>query len=152
MRLLTVLGSIALLAACQAQMPPPAEPAAPAATTPPDATAAAPAPAPPVPAESTFAGRVWRAQAGGAVEAGTTYAFLDDGTLVIQSASGTPMVGAWAQADGKLTMTEEGVTYPIDVLQLDERTFRLRSNNPGGAVEITLDAAPDVPLPTAPAR
>lgn len=150
MRLLTVLGSIALLAACQAQTPPAAEPAAPSATAPADATVAPPAPA--APAAPAFAGKVWRAQAGGAVEAGTTYAFLDDGTLVIQSASGTPMVGAWAQADGKLTMTEEGVTYPIDVLQLDERTFRLRSNNPGGAVEITLDAAPDVPLPTAPAR
>lgn len=150
MRLLTVLGSIALLAACQAQTPPAAEPAAPSATAPADATVEPPAPA--APAAPAFAGKVWRAQAGGAVEAGTTYAFLDDGTLVIQSASGTPMVGAWAQADGKLTMTEEGVTYPIDVLQLDERTFRLRSNNPGGAVEITLDAAPDVPLPTAPAR
>ena len=150
MRLLTVLGSIALLAACQAQTSPAAEPAAPSATAPADATVEPPAPA--APAAPAFAGKVWRAQAGGAVEAGTTYAFLDDGTLVIQSASGTPMVGAWAQADGKLTMTEEGVTYPIDVLQLDERTFRLRSNNPGGAVEITLDAAPDVPLPTAPAR
>ena len=150
--LTAALASTALLAACQPRAPAADTAAAPAA----DAPASDPAPAQPTaPAPATpprFAGKVWRAAAGGAVEAGTTYAFLDNGTLVIDSPNGTPMVGTWAQADGRMTMTEEGVTYPVDVLQLDDSTFRLRSNNPGGAVEITLEAAPDVALPVAPAK
>lgn len=159
MRLQTVLGSIAvgsavLLAACQPQTPPAAGAPAPVAGAPAAPSTEAPAPAPmPAPASPpTFAGKVWRAAAGGAVEPGTTYAFLDDGTLIVDSPNGTPMVGAWAQADGRLTMTEEGITYPVDVLQLDASTFRLRSNNPGGAVEIALEAAPDVALPSVPAK
>jgi hypothetical protein len=149
------IASTALLAACQPGTPATDDATAPTATAPAPApastaptSAAPPAPAPP----PRFAGKVWRAAAGGPVEPGTTYAFLDDGTLVIDSPSGTPMVGAWAQADGRMTMTEEGITYPVDVLQLDDSTFRLRSNNPGGAVEITLEAAPDVALPVAPAK
>lgn len=149
------VASSALLAACQPRTPATDDATAPTATAPAPAPAstAPTSAAPPAPATPPrFAGKVWRAAAGGPVEPGTTYAFLDDGTLVIDSPNGTPMVGAWAQADGRMTMTEEGVTYPVDVLQLDDSTFRLRSNNPGGAVEITLEAAPDVALPVAPAK
>jgi hypothetical protein len=52
-------------------------------------------------------------------------------------------------ADGKLTMTEEGITYPSDIVSLDASHFTIRSHNPGGVVEIAMVAAPDVPLPSA---
>jgi hypothetical protein len=160
MRKLILLGTFTLLAACNANPPPgaPAEPAAPApqATTPPAETPATPAPAPPSatasPADNTtpaFVDKVWRVEAGGTVEAGSTYAFLDGGTLVIDAPHGTPMTGAWAYADGKLSMTEEGITYPTDIVSLDAGHFTIRSHNPGGVVEIAMVAAPDVPLPSA---
>jgi hypothetical protein len=150
---------ITLLAACNANPPPnaPAEPAAPSpqATTPPAETPATPAPTPPSdttpPADNTrpaFVDKVWRVEAGGAVEVGTTYAFLGDGTLVIDAPHGTPMTGSWVYADDKLTMTEEGIAYPIDIVSLDAGHFTIRSHNPGGVVEIAMVAAPDVALPS----
>ena len=36
------------------------------------------------------------------------------------------------------TMAEEGVPYKVDVLKLSKDEFRIRSNNPGEPVEITL--------------
>ena len=160
MRKLILLGTITLLAACNANPPPsaPAEPAAPSsqATTPPAETPATPAPTPPsdttAPADNTtpaFVDKVWRVEAGGTVEAGSTYTFLDGGTLVIDAPHGTPMTGAWAYADGKLSMTEEGITYPTDIVSQDASHFTIRSHNPGGVVEIAMVAAPDVPLPSA---
>ena len=157
MRKLILLGTITLLAACNAN-PPPSAPAEPA-TPPPQATSATPAPTPPSdttpPANSTtpaFVDKVWRVEAGGTVEAGSTYTFLDGGTLVINAPHGTPMTGAWAYADGKLTMTEEGITYPSDIVSLDAGHFTIRSHNPGGVVEIAMVAAPGLPLPLPPAQ
>ena len=153
MRKLILLGTITLLAACNAN-PPPSAPAEPA-TPPPQATPATPATPPSdttPPANSTtpaFVDKVWRVEAGGTVEAGSTYTFLDGGTLVIDAPHGTPMTGAWAYDDGKLTMTEEGITYPSDIVSLDASHFTIRSHNPGGVVEIAMVAAPDVPLPSA---
>jgi hypothetical protein len=154
MRKLILLGTITLLAACNAN-PPPAAPAEPATPSP---QAPTPPPSPTLPSDTTppadnttpaFVGKVWRVEAGGTVEAGTTYAFLDGGTLVVDAPHGTPMTGSWAYVDGKLTMTEEGITYPTDIVSLDATHFTLRNHNPGGAVEIAMVAAPDVPLPTA---
>ena len=65
-----------------------------------------------------FVDKVWRAQAATAVEAGTTYAFLADGTLVIDSPNGTPMHGRWSYANDRLTMVEEGLSYATDILEL----------------------------------
>jgi hypothetical protein len=81
------------------------------------------------------------------VEAGSTYAFLGDGTLLLDSPHGTPSTGSWSYADDRLTMTEEGITYPVDIVLLEDNRFTIRSNNPGGAVVIAMEAAPDVPLP-----
>jgi hypothetical protein len=154
MRKLILLGTITLLAACNAN-PPPAAPAEPATPSP---QAPTPPPSPTLPSDTTppadnttpaFVGKVWRVEAGGTVEAGTTYAFLDGGTLVVDAPHGTPMTGSWAYVDGKLTMTEEGITYPTDIVSLDATHFTIRSHNPGGVVEIAMVAAPDVPLPTA---
>ena len=163
MRKLILLGTITLLAACNAHPPPgaPAGPATPSsqASTPPAGTPATPVPTtPPATTPPTgntkpaFVDKVWRVEAGGPVEAGSTYSFLDGGTLVIESPHGTPMTGAWAYADGKLTMTEEGITYPTDIVLLDAGHFTIRSHNPGGVVEIALVAAPGLPLPLPPAQ
>jgi len=97
---------------------------------------------------AVLAGKVWRAERrsdGG--EVGSTYAFLDGGTLVVDSPNGTPMTGSWQVRDGALSLTEEGVTYPAEVVVRDAGHLTLRSRNPGGVVEIALVAAPEVPLP-----
>ena len=154
MRKLILLGTITLLAACNANPPPsaPVEPATPppqASTPPPSPTLPSDTPPPADETTPAFVDKVWRVEAGGTVEADTTYAVLDDGTLVVDAPHGTPMTGSWAYVDGKLTMTEEGIAYPTDIVSLDASHFTIRSHNPGGVVEIAMVAAADVPLPTA---
>ncbi|KQY55013.1 hypothetical protein [Lysobacter sp. Root494] len=163
MRKLILVASMVVLSACK---PAPsttelATESAPSATSPAAAEpTASPAPAPaPAPAgdaaeaaKPEFAGKVWRVQSSTAGEPGSTYAFLADGTLVIDSPHGTPMYGKWSYDDGKLVMTEEGVAYPTDIVALDAGSFQIRSHNPGGVVDITLVPAPDAPLPNAPAK
>ena len=157
MRKSMLVVAMCALCACKAPTPPASSgPAAPAAAT---STVEAPAPVatamPPAAttvATPAFVDKVWRAQASTAVEPGTTYAFLADGTLVIDAPNGTPSYGRWTYENDKLAMTEEGITYPTDILKLDAGTFQIRSNNPGGAVEITLALAPDAPLPEAPVK
>lgn len=158
MKTMLLLGAAVLLSACN-----PSPPAAPADTT---ATAAseapaiaAPAPVPtpvPVPAApaaafstADFADKVWKVSAASGSQIGSTYVFLADGTLVVDSDNSTPMYGSWAYDGGKLTMTEEGQAYPTDILQLDAGTFQIRSHNPGGFVDMTLVPVPGVPLPPA---
>jgi hypothetical protein len=157
MRKLILATTFAALAACNASPPP----AAPPEAAMPQETPAAPAPATPTPAPMgdtpatpsadakapSFVDRVWRVADGSAVEAGTTYTFLSGGTLLVDSPHGTPMTGSWSNTDGQLTMTEEGITYPVDIVLLEDNRFTIRSNNPGGAVVIAMGAAPDVPLP-----
>lgn len=158
MRMLMLATSFVALAACNANPPP----AAPPDTATARETPAAPTPAPAAPAAATgdtaataatdagtpaFADRVWRVTASSAVEAGSTYTFLGDGTLLMDSPNGTPSTGSWRYADGRLTMIEEGIAYPVDIVLLQDNRFTVRSNNPGGAVMIEMSAAPDVPLP-----
>lgn len=159
MRKLMLVASIVVLSACKpapsttepATQPAPAAPS-PAVTEP----TGSPAPAPPSDvaqaAKPDFAGKVWRVQSSTAGEPGSTYAFLSDGTLVIDSPHGTPMYGKWSYDGGKLVMTEEGVAYPTDIVALDAGTFQIRSHNPGGVVDITLVPAPDAPLPAPAAK
>ena len=85
-----------------------------------------------------FAGKTWRVAQSSTVAPGTTYEFREGGTLVVTSPGSPPLEGRWAWSEGNLTMTEEGITYPTDILALDDSTFRIRSNNPGQPVEITL--------------
>ncbi len=153
-----LLSATLLVAACKASTP------APATTAPaPAAVVASPtaalneadrvAMANPPPAETfakaDFTDKVWKVSGSNAVQAGSTYTFLRDGTLVVDSPAGNPMYGSWTYAGGRLAMTEEGMTYPTDILQLDAGTFRIRSHNPGEAVDITLVPAPDAALPPA---
>lgn len=159
MRKLMLVASIMVLSACEptpSATGPTPEPAAVAA---PPATPATPEPAAPAPTSDVaeagkpaFAGKVWRVQSSTTGEPGSTYAFLADGTLVIDSPHGTPLYGQWTYSDDRLVVTEEGVAYPTDIVALDAGTFRIRSHNPGGTVDITLVPAPDVPLPTAPGK
>lgn len=151
-----VLSAITL-AACQpdaAPTPPvetPSTPAADAATAP--APAATPEPAAPVETSapdprSVLAGKVWRVtQRSDGSPAGATYAFLEDGRLVISDAGSTPMTGSWAVQYGKLSTTEEGVTYPTIMTVTDADHVSLRSYNPAGVLALELERARDVPLP-----
>ena len=159
MRKLILVASMVALSACKpapsasAAAPEPAPAATlPAAAEPTASSAPAPVGDAAEAAKPDFAGKVWRVQSSTAGEPGSTYAFLADGTLVIDSPHGTPMYGKWSYDGGKLVMTEEGVAYPTDIVALDAGTFQIRSHNPGGVVDITLVPAPDAPLPTAPAK
>ena len=146
------------LVACNASPPPQAQPDTnAAASNAPDTTqvqANAPATAgnPPVDAPAkdempAFADRVWRVVESSAVEAGTTYTFLADGTLLIDAPGGTPASGHWDYRDQQLTMVEEGISYPVDIVRLDANRFTIRSNNPSGAVTITMQSTPGEALP-----
>jgi hypothetical protein len=107
----------------------------------------------PVPSEQTstqprraapgFVNRVWSVQSSNAVAAGQLYVFLSEGTLVIASPNGTPALGRWTQQDQAFTMIEEGIAYPVEILELTQDRFRIRMRNPGEPVEMTLvPAAP----------
>ena len=138
------------LAACSAPTPPAADdaatPPAQAATPPaeqsaPSAPEAPPAqPSPPAAAETpAFVGKTWKVVESAGVQVGTTYTFNADGTVVIASAPGNPPgQGKWTYTDGKLTVEEEGVSYPTDILRLDAEHFDVRSHSPGGTLDIKM--------------
>lgn len=160
MRMLLLSLAFLALAACRADAPADAA-SDPAATTPASDIAVPatvePAPDGTAPGETTvttadparvLAGKVWRVERrsdGGDI--GSTYAFLADGTLVVDGPDGTPMTGSWGADGGALSMTEEGIVYPTDLVVRDAEHVTLRSHNPGGVVELALVHAPDVPLP-----
>ena len=98
-------------------------------------------------ARPTFINKVWRVSESSAVARGTLYAFLSDGTLLITSEHSKPALGTWTHAGGVLTMVEESIPYKVDILNLSAAEFRIRSHNPGGAVEIRMVPADDVPPP-----
>jgi heat shock protein HslJ/uncharacterized membrane protein len=92
----------------------------------------------PAPAKTppTFVNRVWTVAESKQVAPGDTRVFLSDGTLVMTSPHATPAFGSWRYADGRLTITEEGHEYPVDILDLSEGAFRIRMLSPGEPVEI----------------
>jgi len=110
----------------------------------------------PVPAEgrsgetvnspASFVNKVWRVSESSSVALGSLYVFLSEGTLVITSPNSKPALGTWKYEGGALTMVEEGIPHKVDILNLSEDKFRIRSNNPGEPVEITLVPA-GVPSP-----
>ncbi len=113
------------LAGCSPQ---PASDAPPAETS----TTATPAPD----AEPTFVDRTWQVASSPQIQSGAHYTFHSDGRLEITSTGSTPMIGTWARTDSGLTMTEEGIPYRVEVLELTADRFRIRSHNPGEPVEI----------------
>jgi hypothetical protein len=86
----------------------------------------------------TFINKVWRVSESSAVSPGTLYVFLSEGTLLITSENSKPALGTWKRDGSGLTMVEESIPYKVDILNLNAAEFRIRSNNPGGAVEIRL--------------
>ncbi|MDQ3754823.1 MAG: hypothetical protein M3371_08845 [Acidobacteriota bacterium] len=96
-------------------------------------------------ASASFVNKVWRVSRSSSVAPGTLYVFLSEGTLVITSPNSRPALGTWKYEGGALTMVEEGIPYKTDILRLNKDEFRIRSNNPGGAVEITLVPAEGQP-------
>ncbi len=93
-----------------------------------------------------FVNKVWEVSLSTGVAPGMLYVFLSDGTLVMTSKNSQPALGAWAYQGGALTMTEDGQTYKVDILSLSNEEFRIRSNNPGGSVEIAMVPAKSAPL------
>jgi len=157
-RLLSCASLVVAVSACnrgaapEMAAPEPAAPAThPSQAPADDATTQATAPtAATVPA--AFVDRVWRVRESSAVAPGTRYSFLGDGTLVIEGAGGPPGYGRWAHRNGALTMTEEGIAYPVDILAIDADGFEIRSHNPGEPVTIAFEPAADATLPTAPPK
>jgi hypothetical protein len=126
-------GAIAVLALTLALAAPGCAPR-PADEAPAATSTTAPPPAPTV--APSFINRVWQVEKSEQIPAGPLYTFFSDGVLVITSPGNTPLVGAWARTDSGLTMTEESITRPVDVLELTAERFRIRINGVGEPVEI----------------
>jgi len=94
-----------------------------------------------------FINKVWEVSVSTGVEPGTLYAFFSDGTLVVTSPNSKAAFGAWTYKNGALTMIEEAQEYKADILNLSHEELRLKSNHPGGSVEILLVPARVAPLP-----
>ena len=95
----------------------------------------------------TFVNRVWTVTESPQVALGDIRVFLSDSTLVMASRHGTPALGRWSVAGGQLSITEEGRTYPVDVLELSEDVFRIRIRGPGEPVYIQFGPAPQPAVP-----
>jgi len=98
-------------------------------------------------AAASFVNKVWRVRESSGAAPGQLYVFLSEGTLVMASPNSKPAFGTWKYEGGALTMVEEGIPYKTDILKLSKDEFRIRSNNPGGAVEITLVPAEELSPP-----
>ena len=85
-----------------------------------------------------YVNKVWQGSQSTNVAPGSMYVFLSDGTLVMTAPNSKPSFGSWKDEGGNLTMIEEGISYKTDILKLSKDEFKIRSNNPRGAVEITL--------------
>lgn len=127
-----VMGFVVVLAAgCSQEAPPP-----------PQAVMSAPA-------ESvSLVDRVWRVAESTGMTPGQLVVFLSDSTLVFASPQAEPAFGTWGYVAGSLTMTEEGIPYTVEVLELTARELRIRSHNPGAPVETRFVRA-DAPDQTA---
>jgi hypothetical protein len=108
-----------LLAGCTSK---PAPPASPAVEDPP----------------TSFVNKVWKVSQSSGVQPGQLYVFLSEGTLVIASTNGTPALGKWTFDGDSLTMIEEGIPHPVEVLNLTRDEFKISVRSPGPPVEMTL--------------
>ena len=131
---------VSLLALTACERSEKAQPAPKPAAEPTPATAQAPATA-----SLSFVNRVWAVTESKQVAPGDLRVFLSDGTLVMASPNAKPALGSWRYQDGRLTITEEGQEYPVDILFLRENAFRIRMHSPGEPVEILFASAEQVP-------
>jgi hypothetical protein len=95
------------------------------------------------PAQSkiSFVNTVWAVAQSKQAELGSLRVFLSDGTLVMTSPNAKPAFGSWRRDGDRLTITEEGLDYDFDVLELTHEAFRIRIHNPGEPVEILFKPA-----------
>ena len=121
-----VIATLLAIAACSKTEPP--------------APAADPA-AQQIVAQPSFINKVWSVAESPQVEIGSLRIFLSDGTMVMASPNSTPAFGSWAYDGGRLTITEEGRDYPVEILALSESEFRIRINGPGEPVDIRFEPA-----------
>jgi hypothetical protein len=98
-------------------------------------------------APATFINRVWVVAESEQVAGGELRVFLSEGTLVMASSHGTPAFGTWSYEGGRLTITEEGLTYDVDILELSPDVFRIRIHSPGEPVVIRFVPVELPPLP-----
>ena len=142
--------SIAFALGACAPLPPPAPEAKDARPALSPAVADAHRPTPPADPRVRFVDATWRVETSSAVAPGTLYRFRFDGTLLIDAPGSTPGIGRWTWEHGALTMIEEGIAYPTEILALDDKTFAIRSHNPGQPVDIKMVRV-DAAASTAPA-
>jgi hypothetical protein len=95
-----------------------------------------------------FINKVWIVVESEQVAPGELRVFLSNGTLVMASSfnTSTPAFGTWTYDDGRLTITEEGLKYNVDILELTPDTFRIRIHSPGPPVVIRFAPAGPSPL------
>ena len=98
------------------------------------------------PAPASFINKVWTVAESEQVARGDLRVFLSDGTLVMASSHGTPAFGTWSYKDGQLTITEEGLKYDVEILELTHETFRIRIRSPGAPIVIRFTPAESPPL------
>lgn len=96
----------------------------------------------------SFVNRVWVVAESKQVAPGELRAFLSEGTLIMASPHGRPALGSWSYQDGQLTITEDGLKYEVDILELSEDAFQIRIHNPGEPVDIRFTPAERVPVAT----
>lgn len=125
-----VIAALVAISACSKSEPPPAAPAPTPATEPAAAIA-----------EPTFVNRAWVVAESKQVAVGSLRVFLSDGTLVMADPNAKPAYGNWSQADGRLKITEEGLTYEAEILEASETALRIRMYSPGAPVEIRFEPA-----------
>lgn len=143
------------LAACQADAPAPVmETSSPAtADTPGEParstdTATVPVPQPADPSAGplpAFVDRTWVVASSSAVAEGTRYRFVESGRLEVTGPDATaPTTGTWRPlGEGRIELTEDGIAYPVDILEQRRDLLRLRALNPGPALELVLVPAGD---------
>ena len=92
-------------------------------------------------AAASFVNRVWAVAESQQVAPGELRVFLSEGTLVMASPHGIPALGSWRYRDGRLTITEEGLSYDVEILELSQNVFRIRIQGPGEPIDIRFEPA-----------
>ena len=93
------------------------------------------------PQRERFVNTVWVVVASTGVAPGSLYVFLSTNVLVISSPGSTPAFGTWSSSKHGLVMTEEGRSYPVEILESTNDRFRIRITNPGPPTDITFAPA-----------
>lgn len=99
-------------------------------------------------APASFVNRVWVVAESKQVALGELRVFLSEGTLVMASPHGTPALGKWRHDAGRLTITEEGREYQVEILELSQDVFHIQIHGPGEPVDIRFQSAGQPPAPT----